>query len=240
MKIRVVSALALVLLASVPSRADTPKAAGLTSTTDSGQSTFDSVSPYNQLVSIQAGPFRPASLVLSNGSYVFDYNATSLDSYMVEAGWAARLLGLGGSWFLEENLAFSSFSGALKPLQTSTAAPETLSAYLLGLDSRVMWAWDWFPWKSLIPFVDGGVQWSFYYQSGTSDLESTQGNIANFVAGAGARLWLNRASSMSQDHVNRFAAFPLFITAKVNHIFPQDNGVNLSSTDFMAGLSVGL
>ena len=223
----------------VISQSDHLRASEISKPSETSES-FENVSPYNQLVTLQAGPFRPASVALSNGSYAFNYGSDSLDSYMVEIGWSARIFKLLGSWSFEENLAFSSFSGALTIVQNAVSGPQTLSAYMLGLDTRAMWAMDWFPWGALIPFVDGGYQRTFYYQSGTSDLESAQGNVGNFVAGAGLRLWLNRASSMSGDHVNRFAAFPVFLTAKVNRIFPSDSGVNLSSTDFMAGLSVGL
>lgn len=202
---------------------------------------LENIAPYTQLITVQAGPFHPSSISLSNGSYAFDYNNDSLDSYMVEVGWSARVFKLFGSWSAEENLAFSSFSGALQPLQGAAASTtQNLSAYMMGLDSRIMWNMDWFPWQSLIPFLDGGYQYTFYYQSGSSDLQSSQGGVGNFVAGGGLRLWLNRATSISDDHVNRFAAFPLFLTAKINHIFPEDNGVNLGSTDFMAGISVGL
>jgi hypothetical protein len=202
---------------------------------------MESIAPYSQLITVQAGPFHPASITLSNGSYAFDYNNDSLDSYLVEVGWSAHVYKLLGSWSLEENLAFSSFSGALAPVPGSPASSaQTLSAYMMGLDSRLMWSWDWFPWHSLIPFFDAGGQYTFFYQSGSSELQSSQGGVGNFVTGAGLRLWLNRATSLSDDHINRFAAFPLFLTAKVNHIFSSDNGVNLGSTDFMAGISVGL
>lgn len=197
---------------------------------------------FSQLITVQAGPFHPSSMALSNGSYVFNYNNDSLDSYMVEAGWSARLFKLIGSWSFEENLAFSSFSGTLQPVQSASggAANKDLSAYLLGLDTRLMWSWDWFPWPILIPFLDAGYQRTFYFQSGPSDLESSQGSVGNIVAGAGLRFWLNRSFSISDDHVNRFASVPFFLTAKVNHIFSENTGVNLGSTDFMAGLSVGL
>lgn len=224
------------LLLGVPGQVSQAQASESTDTAES----FENISPYNQLVTVQAGPFRPASIALSNGSYAFNYGTESLDSYMVEVGWSARVFKLIGSWSFEENIAFSSFTGALTTVQNSVSGTQSLSAYMMGLDTRAMWAMDWFPWSSLIPFVDGGYQRTFYYQSGSSDLESAQGSVGNLVVGAGLRLWLNRTSSMSGDHVNRFAAFPFFLTAKVNHIFPIDSGLNLSSTDIMAGLSVGL
>jgi hypothetical protein len=197
-------------------------------------------SSYSQLVTLEAGPFRPAGIVLSNGSYSFEYGKETLDSYLVEAGWSDKLLNFLGGIYIQEGIGFSTFSGTAPTFQEGTTTSRPLSAYLLSLDTRVMHAWEWFPWKRLIPFYEVGYQYTFYYQAGPSDLESSQGGVGNFVGAAGLRLWLNRNSSLSEDHVNRFASFPIFLTAKVNHIFPQNNGVNLESTTLLAGLSFGI
>jgi hypothetical protein len=200
-------------------------------------------SSYQQLFDLQAGPFHPDSVAFSNGSYDFDYHDDSLRSFMVEAGWSAQLLRfgrLGGNLSFEENLVYSNFSADSNSITAASATGNSVSVNMLGFDTRLLYSFDAFPWHRLIPFVDGGYQYTLYYQSGASDLESAQGGVGNFVAGGGFRFWLNRDSSLSADHVNRLGSFPIFITAKVNRIFPTDGSLNLASTTCLGGISIGL
>ena len=194
---------------------------------------------FSQLISLEVGPFRPGSLAISNGSYSFKYGDDSLDSYLVELGWSARLFHLLGSVYIKENLAMTRFAGTVQGGQAGTDG-QTMSVSLIGFDTRISHEWDWFPWKSVIPYIDGGYQYTLYYQSGSTDLESAQGGVGNAVAGAGVRLWLNRSSSESSDHVKRYSAFPIFLTASVNRIFANPAGLNLDSTSFMGGVTFGL
>jgi hypothetical protein len=194
----------------------------------------------SQLFSLQAGAFRPDSVALSNGSYAFDYGHDSLGSFLAEAGWSARLFRFHGAFSIEENLAFTTFSADSNSISASSVTGNSITVNMLGFDTRLMYSIDVFPWKRLIPFVDAGYQYTLYYQSGASDLESVQGGVGNFAAGGGLRFWLNRDSSLAADHVNRFSSFPFFITAKVNRIFPQSGPINLSSTTLLGGISVGL
>jgi hypothetical protein len=193
-----------------------------------------STSSYDQLVSFQFGQYHPQSTQISNGTYNFDYGTGH--TFTGELGWALKLMEPGahfGAFYLEEGLAFSSFSGNIQTNPSVQLSANSYSLYLFGLDSRVMYAAEWFPWKSLVPFADGGYQYTFYYQPGSSGLESVNGGVGNFVAGGGARLWLNRDGSIR-------GAMPIFITAKVNRIFPQANTLNLASTSFLGGLTLGL
>ena len=144
-----------------------------------------SESDYNQLFFLQAGPYTPRSMEITNGDYAFSYGPNCLSSAMVQAGWALHVLDFGGSWYLEETLGFSTFSGSATSNIRGTSDMETLHLFTLPLDAQVMYAMDWFPWHRLIPFVDGGYQYAFYSQSGSSDLESAQGGTGNFTSGSG-------------------------------------------------------
>lgn len=206
---------------------------------ESAESTDHTSASYDQLISVEAGPIHPGSLDISNGSYDFRYGDASLDSYLLEIGWSANLFHFLGSVHLKESLALTRFSGGVQGSQIG-AGDQTMAVNLIGFDTRISHDWDWFPWKSLVPFVEAGYQYTLYYQSGSSDLESAQGGVGNAVAGAGLRLWLNRSASLSGDHVNRYAAFPVFLTARVNRIFTNPGGLDLASTSFMGGVSFGL
>ncbi len=230
--------LPLIVLASLGIQASALAAATPVSSSIAQQDS--SPPPYTQLFTLQAGEFTPAGIRLSNGNYAFNYGNGQLNSYLVEAGWAARLFEFLGSVYIEENVGFSTFSGtvASSPLPLSTG--KSLSLYLVGLDSRAMYAMDWFPWKVMIPFVEGGYQYMLYNQAGSTDIESAQGGVGNLVAGAGVRLWLNRKASISHDDISNYAKIPIFVTAKVNRIVPSANSsVDLSSTLYLAGISVG-
>jgi hypothetical protein len=192
-----------------------------------------SVTSSDQFVSIAFGAFSPNSVQISNGTNQFNYGS-KISTYMGQAGWGIKLFDLGGAFYFEENLGFSELSGnAVGSGPGQTTASSSYSVDFFGLDTRLMYAADWFPWKRLIPFVDGGYLYTFYYQPGSSGLDSVSGGVGNPVAGGGLRFWLNRSSAMN-------GARPVFLTAKVNRIFTTSNSVDLSSTSVFGGVSFGL
>ena len=193
---------------------------------------FNKSSASDQIFTFSVGSFQPASVVVGNGSYQFDYGSRPT-SFQAQAGWALKLADLAGGLYIEGTLAFSTFSGTAVQGQGSDLTSASYGLGLLGLDARLMYAGDWFPWKPLVPFVDGGYRYSVYYQPGASGLESVEGGVGNPVAGAGLRFWLNRRASMA-------GSAPLYLTAKLDRIFPVDQNVNLSSTTLYGGLAIGL
>jgi hypothetical protein len=197
-------------------------------------------STYNQLFSISAGPYQPESVVVNNGNYSFDYGSAT-QSFLVEAGWSARLFWAAGAFYLNENILYSQFTGATHSLGSAPGSDTSLTLNLLGLDTRLSYALEWFPIHWFIPFAEAGYQFSFYSQGGSTDLNSVQGSVGNAVAGAGARVWLNRGASESDDSINRHSAMPIFLLFKWNRIVPNtSNGLNLADSSFLGGLSVGL
>jgi hypothetical protein len=186
----------------------------------------------DQLVSLAFGAFSPSSVQLSNGTNNFNYGK-NVSSYMGQAGWAIKLFDLGGAFYFEENLGFSELSGTAVANGGGQTASASYSVDLFGLDTRLMYAADWFPWKRLIPFAEGGYLYTFYYQPGSSGLDSVSGGVGNAVAAGGLRFWLNRQGSMNGAH-------PVFLTGKVNRIFTSSNSVDLASTSIFGGVSFGL
>lgn len=189
-------------------------------------------SSVDQLLTISLGSFQPESVLVANGSYVFDYG-THPASFQAQAGWAFKLFEMYGGFYLEGTVALSTFKGNAIQGAGSTLAASSYSLGLLGLDSRLMYSGDWFPWKRLVPFVDGGFRYSVYYQPGDSGLESVEGGVGNPVMGAGLRLWLNRDSSLAGN-------MPWFLSARVDRIFPVADSMNLASLSVYGGISLGL
>jgi hypothetical protein len=202
-----------------------------TSTTDAGSAQKPMVDDevYDQLISISAGAFSPQSAVVSNGTYTFNYGSGTTDTFLIQAGWAVRLM---RDLYLAENIAYSRFSGS--------ASAENLSVNLVGLDSRLQFALDNSPIPWFIPFVEGGYLYTFYSQTGSSDLDSVQGGTGNFVMGAGARIWVNRSSSLNTDLKGTYSRLPLFLTVKWNSILSNGSAFNLADNGLMVGVSVGL
>lgn len=195
---------------------------------------------YNQMFSIQAGPFQPKSAVISNGSYAFDYGSAT-HSFLLEAGWSARLFWAFGNFYFNENFAYSQLSGVAPPASIAGNTDSSLSVNLFGLDTRIVDAFEWFPVHWAIPFVEGGYQYTFYNQSGSVDLDSVSGGVGNPVAGAGVRFWINHQNSARADTVHAYESFPIFVTLKWNRIFPNSsNGLDLADSSVLGGLSVGL
>jgi hypothetical protein len=216
---------------------------GLTFAAEEAQSvgtSSEGSEPYNQLVTLQGGLFHPASVNISNGSYAFQYAGNSLNSYLIEAGWSANLFHFLGEFSFEENFGYTNFSGVVQTPAASMGQKEKLTVNVFGIDTRIMHSWDWFPIHAIIPFWDAGAQYTLYYQSGASDLDSVQGGVWNPVAGFGLRFWLNRSSSLSHDYVNRLSSLPIFLTLKVNDIFPSPGGINLAGISYLGGINVGL
>jgi hypothetical protein len=193
---------------------------------------FNSSSASDQLFTFSLGSFQPSSVVVSNGSYQFDYGSRPT-SFQAQASWALKLADLAGGLYVETTLAFSTFSGTAIQNPGSQLTSSSYGLGLFGLDARMMYAGAWFPWKPLVPFVDAGYRYSVFYQPGASGLESAEGGVGNPVAGAGLRLWLNRHASMG-------GSTPLYLTAKVDRIFPVDQNVNLASTTLYGGIAIGL
>jgi len=186
----------------------------------------------DQLFTFSVGSFQPDSVLVSNGSYQFDYGSHPT-SFQAQASWALKVVDLAGGIYFEGSIGFSTFSGNAVQGAGSDLTSSSYGLGLLGLDARAMYAGDWFPWKPLVPFVDAGYRYSVYYQPGASGLESAQGGVGNPVAGAGLRFWLNRHASMT-------GSTPLYLTAKVDRIFPAQQSVNLGSTSLFGGISIGL
>jgi hypothetical protein len=189
----------------------------------------------DQLLTLQFEQFRPQSVQIDNGSYAFDYGK-QISSFLGEVGWAGKLVDFHGSFYFEENLAFSTFTGNIS--RNSGGAQPSLgsssySLYLFGLDTRLMYAADWFPAKWLIPFIDGGYQYTAYYQPASTGLESVQGGVGNFVSGGGMRFWLNRRSSLENGNN------PIYLSAKYNKIFNSASSLNLASSSVLGGMSLG-
>ena len=192
--------------------------------------THDDVHPYTQTLGLEMGSFHPASLSISNSNNRFDYSGKSLNSVWVEPKWSIKLFHFAGAFYLEEGMPLSFFNGKLP--DSETAHGETTSLFVLGIDTRLKYAMEWFPLKAFIPFVEGGYQYSLYSQSGPSDFESVQGSVGNWVAGAGLDFWINASSSER--------TIPLFLSAKVNRIFSSSNSVNFDSVSYLGSMSIGI
>ena len=194
---------------------------------------------FSQFFSLEAGRFQPRSVTIGNGDYNFQYGFDSTASALTEAGWSIRLSSLfgAGSLSLVENLGYTSFSGSAI---NAAKASEDLHVNVLAIDSRFRYSADWLPWQYLIPFVDGGYQYSFYNQNGGSDLESAQGGVGNLVAGAGVRLWVNRWQFNHGDFETKYSAIPFFITVRYSHIYPNNQNLDMGSDVWMGGMEIAL
>jgi hypothetical protein len=195
---------------------------------------------FSQLFYLQAGAMTPRQLTVSNGDYSFNYDSASISSLTFQAGWAYQMFQLGGTWSFEENLGYSSFSGTSSTPIGGKSQNEKLNLYVASLDTRIMYSATWLPWHRLIPFVDGGYQYSFYDQVGDSDLASAQGSTGNWTSGAGLRFWLNRGSFTSEDYAARFINTPIFLTAKVNWTYSNSTELDLGSRSYLFGVVVGI
>lgn len=202
----------------------------------------DNGHPYDQVLTLQAGPYKPRAVTFTNwNNNTFVYDDATLQSVMIQLGWGVQLFRKGGSsFYLNENLAYSSFR--LKLPENFAANPGNLSVTLrfFSFDTRLSQAWETFPVKALIPFWEAGFLYTLYSQLGTSDLLNGEGTAINFVAGAGLRYWINQPSSLGTEFAGRYAALPIFLTAKLNQIFRNSSSVDPSATTFLAGLAIGL
>jgi hypothetical protein len=64
-------------------------------------------------------------------------------------------------------------------------------------------------------------------------LESVNGGVGNFVAGGGAKLWVNPGVAID-------GGIPVFVSAKVNRVFPNSSALDLGSLSFQGGVTFGL
>lgn len=198
--------------------------------------------PYEQMLSVQAGPFKPRSIQFTNwNNNSFNYDSTALNSFMVELGWGIELTKIGGTALsLTPNIGYSAFSLKLPPTLTANPGNVSVSLHMFNIDTRLAQSWQTFPIEWIVPFWEAGYQLSLYNQTSTSDLTAGEGTASNFVAAAGLRFWLNRSASLNSEFPNRYITLPVFLTAKVNRIFSNNAGVDPASTSVLGGVSVGL
>jgi hypothetical protein len=189
------------------------------------------------------GPYTPRSLAYTNwNNNSFDFSDQSRASFIAELSWGIKLFTAGPtSFFLSEGLAYSNMTLRVPARLTNSAGGNpNVTLHLFALDSRIMQAWETCPLPRLIPFWEGGVQYTLYNQTGASDLVAAEGSAASFVAGLGFRFWLNRPQSLDGDHPGRYHDIPLFLTVKGNHIFPNNAGFDPGNTTALAGITAGL
>jgi hypothetical protein len=206
------------------------------------RSTDNNGHPYDQILSITAGPYQPKQINFTNwNSTTFNYDTKTLKSFSVELGWGINLFRAGGTAFsFSEGLTLSSFTFQLPDSMPENPGNQSVTLHMFGFDSRIQQSWQTFPVASLEPFWEGGYRLSLYNQSAPSDLLSGEGTTGNFVAGLGMRWWVNRGASLNHEFPNRYMALPVFVSAKLNQIFSNNQGVDPGSTSVMAGISIGL
>ena len=197
-------------------------------------------SDYSQLFSIEAAPFHPRSLAISNGDYEFNYGSNLQSSYEIEATWAMRLFRLFGTFSFSQGLAFAGASATSDTTVHGVEDSGQVSLMMMILDSRLVYSADWFPWRVIVPFVSGGYQYSLYYQSGRSDLESAEGGAGNIVGSAGARIWLNRGRIESGDYGHRFSTSALYLTLRTDWVMANNQAMDLGERTYFAGLALAL
>ncbi len=198
--------------------------------------------PYDQLLSLQIGPFKPKSISFTNwNNNTFNYDSNSMSSMAYQLGWDIQMFRLGGSaFYFQENLSYANFTYKLPADFTANPGNVSVTMHMFGFDTRLMQSWESFPISSLTPYWDAGALITLYNQNGASDLTAGEGTSTNMVAGLGLRYWLNHAASMNKEFPSRYQALPIFLTAKLNQIFSNHAGVDPSSTSVLGGLSIGL
>jgi hypothetical protein len=204
--------------------------------------THSNTHPYDQLLMLQMGPYTPRSIAFTNwNNNTFDYTDQAHSTFLAELGWGIELFNTGPvSYFLTESLAYSNSTYKLPASLLSNPGNMSITVHLLGFDTRLQLAWNDLLKGTLTPFLDAGVQYTLYNQSGSSDLVSGEGSAANLAAGLGLRYWVNRSSSVRGDFPGRYMAIPIFLTAKLNKIFTNNSGVDLANTTILGGITVGL
>ena len=138
---------------------------------------------------------------------------------------------------LAEGLGYTAFTGSAA---NANASSTSLRLNVLSVDTLVRYNADWFPWEYLVPFVEGGYQYSFYDQNGSTDLSSAQGSTGQFCYGAGLRFWVNRALFNTGDFEARFKSIPVFLTLRYDHVDTNYQMVDLGSDAWLGGLEIAL
>jgi len=186
--------------------------------------------PYSELFTIEAGTVVPNAITVRNSSGAFQYLDKDRRALQIEPGWSIKLFHLfGAAFYLGEGLPISVYH---------TNAQDRLTLFTMGADTRLRIALEIFPWRPVTPFVEGGYQLTVYSQTGTLDAESADGLIGNFAGGAGFQLWLN-ALFLRQPSEAFIGSTPVLFTARWNRVLPQHGDVDLGSSIYMGGLSLG-
>lgn len=206
--------------------------------------TLDSrpVHPYDFILTLEAGPYKPKSISFTNwNNNSFTYDDSTLNAFSAQLGWGMNLYKNDDiAIIFNESLDYSNFTYKLPADLAANPGNVSVSMHMFSFDSRLQVAWNNSPVLSLIPFAEGGYMVTLWNQNGPTDLTAGEGTAGNLVAGAGLRFWLNRAASLNHEFPSRYSALPIFITAKVNQVFSNNAGVDPGATSVLGGLSVGL
>lgn len=207
---------------------------------------YDNEHNYQQIFTFSLGLFQPTSILVTKGLYAFSYDNQATNTALIEAGWATRLFWLGGTFYFSESLAYSRFSGTY-PIDKVVSLPAgalsksiNLNMHILGLDSRLVHAWEWFPIAWVIPFFEMGYLYTFYSQFGSSDFDSAQGGIGNLVGAAGIRFWLNPSASVRSENTESSFSLPIFLSLKWNRIFSNSQNFDMADNNLFLSAGFGL
>jgi hypothetical protein len=191
--------------------------------------------PYGNLLSLEGGYFRPDRVEIRNLDYTYAYDTDARTSFQLRLSDALRVVRFGGqSLYVQAGVSYSLMRMRLPASYAGNPGNQSLSLNLFGLEARLSHAWESCPIRALIPFWDAGYRYTYYEQSGPSELEAADGGVGNVVVGGGLRYWLNRPSSF--EHLQSWGG--VFLTARAEHIFNSGGPINLASTNFLGGLAV--
>ena len=198
--------------------------------------------PYDQLLSIQIGPYKPKSIAFTNwNNNSFNYDSATLSTFQTQLGWGIQMFrAMGSAFYFQENITYANFSHKLPADLTANPGDVSVTMHMFGFDTRLSQSWETFPVSSLVPFWDAGVLLTLYSQNGPTDLTNGEGTTTNLAAGAGFRYWINHGASLNREFPNRYEALPIFLTVKLNKIFSNNGGMDPAATSLLGGVTIGL
>lgn len=195
---------------------------------------------YTSLLQFKLGLFNPqGGIKIENQRYQYDYPTHALKTLLFEGGWDMTLFKLLGHWGLKTQAGYAF-------IQAHADEPDTLHRehqfnYLNIIPVGASLTYGLQLWKKqwIIPYIEGGASYYFYFQLGKTDAAYTNGGVLHPHWVGGVRVAINNILSTL---LSTKLETPYFLEAEYRETLPALGGakVQFSQKTYFAGVSLGI
>ena len=194
---------------------------------------------YSSLLQFKLGLFNPQGITIENERYQYYYSTNALKTFLFEGGWDMTLFKLLGHWGLKTQAGYAFIRAHAD--EPAIIHQEHQFNYLNIIPAGASLTYGLQLWKRqwIIPYVEGGAHYYFYFQLGKTDAAYTNGGVLHPHWVGGIRVAINNIlSTLFSTKLET----PYFLEAEYRETLPPLNSskISFSQKTYFAGISLGI